>query len=270
MDPVHPDELSADDTRGVARVVQKLRKARRVLAVTGAGMSADSGLPTYRGVGGLYRSDRLTPAGVAIEEILSGPMFEARPEVTWKYLKEIERASRGARPNRGHQVLAEMQEHFDAIWILTQNVDGLHAAAGSRNVLEIHGDLHDIRCTACTRRERVGNYDGLGTPPLCPDCGAVMRPDVVLFGESLDPAKLRRLEAEMARGFDVVFSIGTSNLFDYIVAPLRIAQAAGKTTVEINPDQTAMSGLVEVKLHARAAVALDAIWDGHLEWWPHT
>jgi NAD-dependent deacetylase len=270
MDPAHPDELSADDARGVAQVVQKLRKARRVMAVTGAGVSADSGLPTYRGVNGLYHSDRLTPAGFTIEEVISGPMFRQRPDVTWTYLKEIERACRGARPNRAHHVLAEMQEHFDAVWILTQNVDGLHAAAGSQRVLDVHGDLHEIRCSACPHRVRVENYDGLATPPLCPNCGGVMRPDVVLFGEGLDPAKLARLEAEMTRGFDVVFSIGTSNLFDYIVAPLRIAQAAGKTTVEINPDETAMSRLVDVKLHSRAAVALDRIWDGYLDWWPHT
>lgn len=270
MDPAHPDELSDEDARGVARVVQKLRKARRILAVTGAGVSADSGVPTYRGVGGLYRSARPTPAGFTIEEVLSGPMFEARPDVTWTYLKEIERACRGARPNRAHRVLAEMQDHFDAVWILTQNVDGLHGAAGSRHVLDVHGDLHEIRCTACSYRTRVENYEGLADPPTCPRCEAVLRPDVVLFGEMLDPAKIRRLEAEMTRGFDVVLSIGTSSLFDYIVAPLRIAQAAGKTTVEINPDETAMSGLVEVKLRARAALALDRIWESYLEWWPHT
>lgn len=270
MDPAHSDDLSADDARGVARAVQKLRKARRVLAVTGAGISADSGLPTYRGVGGLYGSDRLTPAGLSIEEVISGAMFQRRPEVTWAYLKEIERACRGARPNRGHEVLAEMQEHFDDVWILTQNVDGLHAAAGSRRVLDVHGGLHEIRCEGCPHRLRVETYEGLTIPPLCPRCGGVLRPDVVLFGESLDPAKLRRLEAEMTRGFDVVFSIGTSSLFDYIVAPLRIAQAAGKTTIEINPDDTAMSGLVDVKLRARAAIALDRIWDGYMEWWPHT
>ena len=264
------DGLSDEDSRAVARAVERLRKARRVLAVTGAGMSADSGMPTYRGVGGLYRSDRLTPEGLAIEEILSGPMFRRRPELTWNYLKEIETACRGARPNRGHLVLAEMQEHFEAVWILTQNVDGLHQAAGSRRVLDVHGDLHDLRCTKCSHRERVETYQGLGDPPACPRCGGVLRPDVVLFGESLDPEKIRRLEVEMTRGFDVVFSIGTSSLFDYIVAPLRIAQAAGKTTIEINPDETAMSGLVDVRIRSRAAPALDQIWEGHMDWWPHT
>ncbi|MDG3003438.1 SIR2 family NAD-dependent protein deacylase [Paludisphaera mucosa] len=265
-----PVELSEDDLRGVERVVQRLRRARRVLAVTGAGMSADSGMPTYRGVGGLYRSERPTAHGFSIEEVLSGPMFRERPELTWNYLKEIERACRGARPNRGHRVLAEMDGYFDSVWVLTQNVDGLHGAAGSRHVLDVHGDLHEILCTHCDYRTRVETYDGFADPPYCPSCRSVLRPDVVLFGESLDPRKIRQLEIELVRGFDVVFSIGTSSLFDYIVAPLRMAQAAGKTTVEVNPDFTAMSGLVEVKIRARAAIALDRIWEGHLEWWPHT
>lgn len=268
--PGSSDELSEDDARGIRRVVQRLRKAKRVLAVTGAGMSADSGVPTYRGVGGLYCSEAARPYGFSIEEILSGPMFRGRPELTWNYLREIERACRDAKPNRGHEVLAEMDGYFDAVWILTQNVDGLHGAAGSRNVLDVHGDLHQIICTSCDYRTHVHDYQDLADLPLCPRCEAVLRPDVVLFGESLDPNKLSRLEQELRKGFDVVFSIGTSSLFDYIVAPLRFAQAAGKTTVEINPDFTAMSELVEIKIHARAAQALDRIWDGHMEWWPHT
>ncbi|WP_165244863.1 NAD-dependent protein deacylase [Paludisphaera soli] len=274
MHPPRPEdlavELSEEDARGVERVVQRLRRARRVLAVTGAGMSADSGVPTYRGVGGLYRSDRPTPHGFSIEEVLSAPMFDAHPDVTWSYLKEIERACRGARPNRGHEVLAEMDDYFDSVWILTQNVDGLHQAAGSRNVIDVHGGLHALRCTRCDFRTRVDHYEGLDDPPRCPTCEAVLRPDVVLFGESLDPDKIRLLQIQLTKGFDLVFSIGTSSLFDYIVAPLRFAQAAGKPTVEINPDFTAMSDLVDVKIRARAAVALDRIWADHLAWWPHT
>jgi NAD-dependent deacetylase len=274
MEPARPDRtaaadgLSAEDARTVQQVVQRLGRARRVLAVTGAGMSADSGLPTYRGPSGLYHESRTTSHGHSIEAALSGPMLAAKPEVAWHHLLEIERSCRGAEPNRGHRVLAEMQGYFDAVWILTQNVDGLHEAAGSRQVIDVHGDLHELRCTRCPFRERVADYSGLGFPPLCPRCGAVLRPDVVLFGEHLPEAKMRRLEAEMVRGFDMVFSIGTSSLFDYIVAPLRIAQAAGKATVEINPDATAASGFVDFTIRARAAVALDEIWEGYLAWWP--
>lgn len=273
MQPVRPDRpddapLSDEDARVVDQVVRRLGRAKRVLAVTGAGMSADSGLPTYRGANGLYAEDRTTDHGHSIEAALSGPMLAERPEVAWHYLMEIERASRGARPNRGHRVLAEMEGYFDAVWVLTQNVDGLHEAAGSHHVIDVHGDLHELRCTRCRFRERVDDYSGLGLPPLCPDCGGVLRPDVVLFGEHLPEAKLRRLEAEMGRGFDVVFSIGTSSLFEYIVAPLRTAKAAGRITVEINPGVTGATDLVDYKIRARAAVALDRIWEGYLAWWP--
>jgi NAD-dependent deacetylase len=266
--PVAAAELSSDDAQAVERVVQRLGRARRVLAVTGAGMSADSGLPTYRGANGLYHADRNTTHGHSIEAALSGRMLATKPEVAWHHLMEIEQASRGAEPNRGHQVLAEMEGYFDAVWVLTQNVDGLHQAAGSRRVIDVHGDLHVLRCTRCRFLEHVDDYSGLGFPPLCPDCGGVLRPDVVLFGEHLPEAKMRLLEAEMIKGFDVVFSIGTSSLFDYIVAPIRMAQAAGKTTVEINPDVTAASAFVDFKIRARAAVALDRLWEGYLAWWP--
>lgn len=114
----------------------------------------------------------------------------------------------------------------------------------------------------------MADYSGLGLPPLCPDCGGVLRPDVVLFGEQLPEGKMRLLEAESARGFDLVFSIGTSSLFDYVVAPLRAARAARRTTVEINPDVTGASELVDFKIRAGAAVALDRVWEGYLAWWP--
>jgi NAD-dependent deacetylase len=266
--PEQTPELSAEDAQTVAKVVQRLGRARRVLAITGAGMSADSGLPTYRGANGLYSDDRTTGHGHSIETALSGRMFAVRPEVSWHHLLEIERASRGAKPNCGHRVLAEMEGYFEAVWILTQNVDGLHQAAGSRNVIDLHGDLHVLRCTVCLFHQEVGDYEGLGLPPLCPECGGVLRPDVVLFGEHIPEAKLRRLEAETARGFDVVLSVGTSSLFDYVVAPMRRARNVGAATVEINPEETGASGLCDFRIRARAAVALDRIWEGYLAWWP--
>jgi len=262
------DEVSEEDRRAIDRAVQRLGRARRVLAITGAGLSADSGLPTYRGVDGLYHADRTADHGHPIEEALSRPMLFEKPEITWRHIMELERPNRGAKPNRGHRVLAEMDGYFDAVWVLTQNVDGLHHEAGSRHVLDLHGDLHELRCTRCDYHERVVDYSGLATPPFCPSCGGVLRPQVVLFGEPLCAEKLRRLDEEMRTGFDLIFTIGTSSLFDYIAAPVRAAKAAGKTTVEINPGQTAVSDLVDIKIQAHAAVALDRIWEGYLAWWP--
>jgi NAD-dependent deacetylase len=259
---------SSAEASVVDRVAHTLGRSRRLLFITGAGMSADSGLPTYRGRDGIYRAQRETPHGLAIEQALSGHMLKVRPEITWHYLMELERTSRGASPNRGHQVIAEMDAYFDAVWVLTQNVDGLHQAAGSRNVLDIHGDLHDLACTGCCEQMRVEDYASLAVPPRCEYCQGVIRPQVVLFGEDLPQAKLLRLWREMRTGFDVICSIGTSSLFEYIVEPVRMGRTAGALTIEINPESTPVSDLVDIRIDAGAAATLDQIWDRYLAWWP--
>jgi NAD-dependent deacetylase len=256
--------LSQADLGVIDRVVELLRPARRLLFITGAGLSADSGLPTYRGVGGLYEAGRTTPYGLPVEEVLSGAMMTTRPEITWQSILELERASRQAVPNRGHEVIAEMESHFDAIWTLTQNVDGLHRRAGSQQVLDVHGDLHDLACTRCEYAERVSDYDGLDLPPRCPKCQEILRPGVVLFGEELPEMKMARLSSEVQAGFDVVFSIGTTSLFPYIAAPVLLAREAGIPTVEINPESTAVTRRVEHKIAGGAAETLDRIWQRYL------
>src|SRR4051794_22033361 len=161
-------EPSPDDEQMIARIVDRLRPARRILFITGAGLSADSGMPTYRGRDGLYRAQNATAHGVSIEEALSGPMLAARPEVTWNYLLELEKATRGAVPNRGHRVIAEMDGYFDEVWTITQNVDGLPRRAGSSHVIDIHGDLRHLGCMRCDYGVTVQDYAGLSLPPRCP------------------------------------------------------------------------------------------------------
>jgi len=266
--------LSRADERAIDFVINLLRSARRLLFITGAGLSADSGLPTYRGRDGLfsrdgvYRADLTTPHGFAIEQALSGPMLAARPEITWHYLLELERAARGGVPNRGHRVIAEMQSYFDAVWTVTQNVDGLHSRAGSRQVLDVHGDLHDLLCTQCDYKVTVPDYADLALPPLCPRCQGILRPTVVLYGEQVPEEKLARLWYEFGVGFDVIFSVGTSSLFEYIALPVELARAAGIATVEINPETTAVTSEVEVKISGRAASVLDLLWERYLVGWP--
>lgn len=256
--------LSQDDCRAIDRVVELLRSARRLLFITGAGLSADSGLPTYRGIGGLYEAGRTTPYGLPVEEVLSGAMMITRPEVTWQFLLELERPARNAAPNRGHEVIAEMESHFDAVWTLTQNVDGLHRRAGSRQVLDVHGDLYDLACARCDHAQRVSDYDDLDLPPRCPKCQGIVRPCVVLFGEELPGAKMGRLWSEIQAGFDVVFSIGTTSAFPYIAAPVLRAREKGIPTVEINPGLTAVTRRVDLKIVVGAAEALDRIWQQYL------
>lgn len=249
---------AAPDLAAVDAAARILRRARSVLFVTGAGISADSGLPTYRGVGGLYESDA-TEEGLPIEVLLSGDTFRRRPATTWKYLGAIERACRGARPNRAHEAIAALEAALPRVVVLTQNIDGLHRAAGSRDVIEIHGDVHRLACTRCGWRAHVPDYAGLDLPPRCPECAALVRPEVVLFGEMLPTEAITRLEEELRRGFDAVFSIGTTSVFPYIAAPVRMARAWGAGTVEVNPGETEVSGVVDVRLRCGAAAAMDAL-----------
>src|SRR4051812_36938354 len=253
---VHHDSL---DPAVLDRVSEVFARARSALFITGAGISADSGLPTYRGIGGLYE-DATTDEGLPIEDALSGEMLRERPEVCWKYIHQIERACRGASWNRAHEVLALLEERYDRAWVLTQNVDGLHRRAGSNNVIEIHGDVYKLACTGCSLRESVQDYAGLAMPPRCRECSAILRPEVVLFGEMLPRTAVATLERELRRGFDLVVSIGTTSAFPYIAAPVALARRAGRDTVEINPGTTGVSHVVTHRMQNRAAVALDAIW----------
>jgi len=243
----------------IEKIAGLLRKAKSLLFITGSGVSADSGLPTYRGIGGLY-DDKVTDDGIPIEVALAGEMLRTRPEITWKYLSQIEKNCRGARWNRAHEVLAEMERCFERVWILTQNIDGFHTQAGSKNVIDIHGDLHDIYCPACLWRTRVPDFSGLQIPPRCPHCGRIARPDVVFFGEMLSEKKVHLMMSELQKTFDVYFSIGTTSVFPYISQPMAVAAHLGRPTIEINPGSTVISDGVDIQVHLGAAEALEAIW----------
>lgn len=250
-------DSSAAHERQLDEVAELCAAARRILFITGAGISADSGLPTYRGIGGLYDA-AVTEEGYPIEEALSGAMMAERPEITWKYLAQIEANCRGARPNGAHEAIAWL-EGSRQVTVLTQNIDNLHRTAGSRDLIEIHGTLHRLRCTGCGWRGAVTDYGGLAIPPVCGECGEPLRPDVVLFGEALPADAVDRLIATLAAGTDLVFSVGTTSVFPYIAAPVFEAAQRGIPTVEINPGESRVSGFVDVRLRMGAAPALAAI-----------
>ncbi|MCP4750303.1 MAG: NAD-dependent protein deacylase [Proteobacteria bacterium] len=243
----------------IDEVVSLLKRSNRILFITGAGISADSGLPTYRGISGLY-NDKQTDEGIRIESALSGTMFKRCPKITWKYISQIEEHCRGKSYNRGHEVLAEMESHFERICILTQNVDGFHQKAGSKNVIDIHGNIHDLYCVECSYRTLVPDYSTLQIPPECPKCGKVVRPDIVLFEELLSTRKTQSLSEELQNGFDLVFSIGTTSVFPYIAQPVVLARHCGIPTVEINPAVTRISRLCGIRIAEKAAKSLNAIW----------
>lgn len=244
----------------INEVVKLLSVSRSILFITGAGISADSGLPTYRGVSGLY-NDRTTEDGLSIKTALSGDILRTSPEITWKYICQIEERCRNACFNRGHKVIAEMENCFERVWVLTQNVDGFHQAAGSKNVIDIHGDIHHLYCQYCGWEERFDDFSTLTIPPPCPKCQSIVRPDVVFFGEILPEFKLKRLFTQLERGFDLYFSIGTTSVFPYIMQPMLLASYQGKATIEINPGQTEISHFVDFKINQSAAETLNILWE---------
>ncbi|PPE73106.1 NAD-dependent protein deacylase [Solimonas fluminis] len=254
MSPTDPSfEQSLD------RAAALLRGARRVLAITGAGISADSGLPTYRGVGGLYE-DAATEDGLPIEEALSGSMFRRRPEICWKYIHQLERNCRGARHNAAHDALAALQQGFAQFTVLTQNIDGFHVDAGSADVIEIHGNLRELYCVQCGASRGVPDFSAVeNLPPRCGRCGGIERPRVVLFDEMLPEAALRRLQDVLEQGVDAVLSIGTTSVFPYIAAPVLMARRHGAPSIEINPGRSEVSELVDLRLRARAIDVLPAL-----------
>jgi len=247
----------------ITQIVALLKKSKSILFITGAGISADSGLPTYRGIGGLY-NDTTTEEGIPIEMALARVTLNKHPEITWKYLSQIENNCRNAKFNRGHEVIAEMEKRFERVWVLTQNIDGFHHAAGSKNVIDIHGNMLKLICTKCRWCLTVEDYSEIDIPPLCPNCKMIARPEVVFFGEMLPEHKLQVLWRELREGFDIYFSVGTTSIFSYIREPILKAKALGRPTVEINPADTEVSGVVDIKLHMRAAEALDTIFKEYL------
>lgn len=237
----------------IARVAQSIRQAERILLITGAGLSADSGLPTYRGVGGLYNGH--TAEGLPIETALSGHMLQRDPALCWTYLAELGKACLGAQANAGHFAIAELQRRKPQCWLLTQNIDGYHRAAGSPmdRVIEIHGELAPLYCQSCGAVDaELAAHLERPLPPLCKQCAGVLRPPVVLFEEMLPEQAIGTLYDEVRKGFEVVISIGTSASFPYIVEPLLRTRQAGGFTAEINPQRTDLSGRVNVHLQGRA------------------
>ena len=251
--------ITEPENSTIDALVRILLKSRSLLFITGAGVSAESGVPTYRGIGGLYNVDT-TEDGVAIEEALSASMLAENPALTWKYLAQIGMAVQGARHNRAHEVIAEMESRFHRVWTLTQNVDGFHRSTGSKNLIEAHGNMHSLSCTKCKYTESIETFDLIEIPPKCLRCGALVRPDVVLFGELIDGPGIEHIQTELEKGFDMVFSIGTTSVFPYIQAPIYIAKSAGQVTVEINPSETTVSLVVDYRLAMPAGAALDEIW----------
>lgn len=193
---------------------------------------------------------------MAIEEALSGYTMRSRPDICWKYIYQIESACRATKHNAAHEALVSLESKFEQFTVLTQNVDGLHRSAGTKNLIEIHGNIQDLFCTSCHRSKYVTNFEGMKIPPNCEHCGALVRPHVVLFGEMLPMNAVNQLYKTMEHGLDAVISIGTTSIFPYIAEPVRRATQKNVLTIEINPGDTEVSHLVRYHLRDRAVIIL--------------
>jgi len=208
----------------------------RLLVLTGAGVSAESGVPTFRDANGLWESHPL-------EKVATPEGFEEDPRLVWRFYSERRRAAKAVRPNPGHAALAVAEGRMgDRFLLVTQNVDGLHRRAGNIRLIEIHGNLFETRCSACRREPFPDDREYLGEPPRCEECAAhgrdgLLRPAVVWFGEVLDPMHLHRISAfvEEARGGPLVFlAIGTSGLVYPAAGMVLQARAAGAEAWLVN------------------------------------
>jgi NAD-dependent deacetylase len=237
------DANAVHDVRAVGR---RLAAASRVVVLTGAGVSAESGVPTFRGPEGLWR--RYRP-----EQLATPEAFARDPKLVWEWYEWRRGVIAGLRPNAAHLALASLESRLPGFLLVTQNVDGLHAVAGSRRLVELHGSLWRTRCVnACSPASEDRRCPLPDLPPRCGGCGATLRPDVVWFGEPLDGAALR-LAFEEAAAAEAVLVIGTSSLVYPAAALPEAALASGAFVVEVNPEPTGLSDRAHASFRARAA-----------------
>jgi NAD-dependent deacetylase len=233
------------------RLVRALRAARRVGVLTGAGISAESGIPTFRDAqSGLW--SRFRP-----EELATADAFRRNPQLVWDWYEWRRGLVAGAAPNAGHRALARLQGLVPALTLVTQNVDGLHQRAGSVDVIELHGNIHRSKCFVEDTVVEAAP-DAAERPPRCPRCGGPLRPDVVWFGEMLPPRALARAEG-LARECDLFFSVGTSAaVFPAAQLPVT-ALRRGVTVVEVNRDATPLTRAATFSLLGAAGVILPVL-----------
>jgi NAD-dependent deacetylase len=232
-------------------LVHALRAARRVTVLTGAGISAESGVPTFRDPqSGLW--SRFRP-----EDLANATAFRRDPQLVWDWYEWRRRTIAAAGPNAGHLALARMETRVPEFSLITQNVDGLHARAGSKNIIELHGSIMRNRCL----EEDIVGEPAAGDeerPPRCTRCGAPLRPDVVWFGESLTEKTLNDAVAA-ASNCQIFFSIGTSSVVNPAAQLPELALHAGAQVVEINPEPTRLSGAAHLSLRGAAGAILSRL-----------
>ena len=248
------DETALDDPALVdARA--RIAAAGSIAVLTGAGISADSNIPTFRGADGLWRTHRA-------EELATPDAFARNPRLVWEWYDWRRGLIASTQPNAAHHAMAALERRRPQCTLITQNVDGLHAAAGSRRLLELHGNIWWMRCTACgarvdDRRVPLPLDEGL---PVCRDCRGLLRPDIVWFGESLEPSVFQAA-VDVAAGSVVFLVIGTSGVVQPAASLASVAREGGSWVVEVNP-QPSDNPAIHCRLTGRAADVVPLLLGG--------
>lgn len=244
--PWTPNRLppfTAESAMSLTHVRAKLASARFITVLTGAGISADSGIPTFRGAEGLWKNFRP-------EELASPEAFARNPRLVWEWYNWRRELIASTSPNPAHEALVQLERRSSGFWLITQNVDGLHGLAGSRQLSEIHGNIWKVRCTQCQRIDWNREVP-IPIPPICPLCQGLLRPHIVWFGESLDPQDLDRCDQAL-RQCDLLLIVGTSGVVYPAASFAPIAKGHGAFVVELNLDTTPNRDVVDIALQGRA------------------
>lgn len=229
---------------------QKLLSARKVVVLTGAGVSAESGISTFRDKDGLWQ--KFKP-----EELATPEAFQRNPQMVWEWYDFRRKKIQSVKPNLAHLALSQMEKIFPDFLLVTQNVDGLHQKAGSQKILELHGNLNRNKCFSCERIYQNSDFDAKTVPPLC-KCGGYLRPDVVWFGELLPELALDKAQKAAGQA-ELFFSIGTSAIVYPAAALPFLAKEKGAFVVEINTCQTEISTFLDELLLGKAGEVLPEI-----------
>lgn len=236
-------------------MIQAAAKARSVAVITGAGMSRESGIPTFRGQDGLWKNFRP-------EELASPDAFNRDPLLVWEWYEWRRQIVLKAKPHEGHHVVAQMEDHYPEFLLITQNVDGLHPRAGNEKLIEIHGSINRARCTRCQVRFEL-DLQTLRDLPLKCKCGGLARPDVVWFGESYD-SSLLSASMDFLSTADMVWVIGSSGMVSVPVYLAAQARDSGAFLVDLNPEEAEFSRYCDVKIRAKAGEFLPQFWQALL------
>jgi len=226
--------------------------ASNVTVLSGAGISAESGIPTFRGEDGLWKNFRP-------EDLATPEAFSKDPKLVWEWYEWRRKLIKDSKPNPGHYALADLEQQVADYTLITQNIDGLHQMAGSRNIVEMHGNLWQIRCTNCGNIEQNFEVPFKELPPLCKDCNSLGRPNIVWFGEMI-PMPIIDKSLTSIENCQVMLIIGTSGVVEPAASMGLVAKQTGKTVIEINLETTPNSNFYDLSINGKSGEILPRIF----------